>query len=440
MKNGKKNFFYGANNKRKTGNNGITLIALVITIIVLLILAGVTIAMLTGQNGILTRATGTNAQNAYSQATEKAKLAYMAVRMEIMTAKVTDVSYDATKRENALKLKDLVANELTGTEWTQEPIVLNEANNTITMTYNNSSLSKDGISVGKPAQDGKIIFEIVLDGQEAELYIDGLSSAGELNPTAGFGKVNSDYAEYFGKKVNGYKLKDGTVENGLWRLFYADGNSVYLIRDSSFIGNRALNSLPWFDNSIEISKLGKNLNKKFTSWDLKSDAENLNNNIKAVVALLNTTKWEDYKADYAIWAIGAPTLELFIESYNATHTMQLDCKVETDVDTGYKVGKNTKGKKITNFDTIQKSLGNTENIDKAIYCGGNSFMWLASPSAYNTECLMYVFKGHSGRIDSLSYDAAGTFNSAWGGGNNIRPIVRIPLSKVGTEITITDEY
>ena len=35
--------------------NGITLIALVITIIVLLILAGVSIAMLTGNNGILTR-------------------------------------------------------------------------------------------------------------------------------------------------------------------------------------------------------------------------------------------------------------------------------------------------------------------------------------------------------------------------------------------------
>ena len=37
-------------------NNGITLIALVITIIVLLILAAVSIATLTGQNGILTQA------------------------------------------------------------------------------------------------------------------------------------------------------------------------------------------------------------------------------------------------------------------------------------------------------------------------------------------------------------------------------------------------
>lgn len=41
----------------KNNQKGITLIALVVTIIVLLILAGVSIAMLTGQNGILNRAT-----------------------------------------------------------------------------------------------------------------------------------------------------------------------------------------------------------------------------------------------------------------------------------------------------------------------------------------------------------------------------------------------
>lgn len=37
-------------------NNGITLIALVITIIILLILAGITISTLTGENGLLTKA------------------------------------------------------------------------------------------------------------------------------------------------------------------------------------------------------------------------------------------------------------------------------------------------------------------------------------------------------------------------------------------------
>ena len=38
-------------------NKGITLIALVITIIILLILAGVSISMISGENGILTKAT-----------------------------------------------------------------------------------------------------------------------------------------------------------------------------------------------------------------------------------------------------------------------------------------------------------------------------------------------------------------------------------------------
>ena len=57
---------------------GITLIALVITIIVLLILAGVSIAMLTGQNGILTQAQNAKTTTDNKSAEEKVKLAVMA--------------------------------------------------------------------------------------------------------------------------------------------------------------------------------------------------------------------------------------------------------------------------------------------------------------------------------------------------------------------------
>ena len=57
---------------QKEAQKGITLIALVITIIVLLILAGVSIAMLTGQKGILTQAN--NAKNATELASAKEKV------------------------------------------------------------------------------------------------------------------------------------------------------------------------------------------------------------------------------------------------------------------------------------------------------------------------------------------------------------------------------
>ena len=41
---------------KDTTNNGITLVALVITIIILLILAGISVTMLTGENGIVNKA------------------------------------------------------------------------------------------------------------------------------------------------------------------------------------------------------------------------------------------------------------------------------------------------------------------------------------------------------------------------------------------------
>ena len=58
---------------KKERNNGITLIALVITIIVLLILAGVTIASITGENGILSKATNARDNNAKASAEERVK-------------------------------------------------------------------------------------------------------------------------------------------------------------------------------------------------------------------------------------------------------------------------------------------------------------------------------------------------------------------------------
>ena len=57
--------------------NGITLIALVITIIVLLILAGVTIATLTGDNGILGKAKTAKTTNDEEKAKEQIKIAVM---------------------------------------------------------------------------------------------------------------------------------------------------------------------------------------------------------------------------------------------------------------------------------------------------------------------------------------------------------------------------
>lgn len=58
------------------GNKGITLIALVITIIVLLILAGVSIAMLSGDNSIFKKANQASRETSISTAKEAMMLAF----------------------------------------------------------------------------------------------------------------------------------------------------------------------------------------------------------------------------------------------------------------------------------------------------------------------------------------------------------------------------
>ena len=68
--------------KNKKNARGITLIALVITIIVLLILAGVTIAALSGDNGILKRATEASAKTGQTNSAEQVKLAIMTATTE----------------------------------------------------------------------------------------------------------------------------------------------------------------------------------------------------------------------------------------------------------------------------------------------------------------------------------------------------------------------
>ena len=75
----------------KKSSKGITLIALVITIIVLLILAGVSIAMLTGDNGILTRATEAKKTNTVGLEKEQIGLAMQSLKIKKQADNVSTI-------------------------------------------------------------------------------------------------------------------------------------------------------------------------------------------------------------------------------------------------------------------------------------------------------------------------------------------------------------
>ena len=81
----------------KRNERGVTLIALVVTIVVLLILAGTAIAMLSGDDGIMTNAQRAQAANTEGEIREKFQMAFNAVKTEIDVNSALDSSYNATQ-------------------------------------------------------------------------------------------------------------------------------------------------------------------------------------------------------------------------------------------------------------------------------------------------------------------------------------------------------
>ena len=99
-------------------NKGITLIALVITIIVLLILAGVSISMLSGDNGLLTRAKEAKGTTETSGAKE-------AIQMEVAGSFTNEGIYN----------KDLAKANIEQKLNNPKALVTDNGNGTLNVTY-----------------------------------------------------------------------------------------------------------------------------------------------------------------------------------------------------------------------------------------------------------------------------------------------------------------
>ena len=160
-----------------------------------------------------------------------------------------------------------------------------------------------------------------------------------------------------------------------------------------------------------MPKIAKTINSLFTNWEAGTTG------IKEVCYLTREENWNSYKINGIsdCWAIGAPSLEMFVASYNATHSTQISCQVPNSTSQGYAIS--------------ASNLGNTADLDKAIYCSSSQSYILSSSSSGNPISMMWVNK--NGSVSSSQ------------GSIGIRPIVSIPLSYIGTgvgKIQITNNY
>ena len=205
-------------------------------------------------------------------------------------------------------------------------------------------------------------------------------------------------ADYLKNTDSRLKLSQmGTITKyDAYNIYWANASALPTMQ---VIGTESLTVEGRTNTSTSINKLF--MQNKF-------GALNSNYNSRAVSALINTVNWDGYvNTSYADYAIGAPTLEMWVASWNAVYGNKLKLYTNIKSGTGYYVGtgSNSTTSDEQNITSVTEWKNNTLYFPHAakIYskCYGN---WLASPSAYSTNhFLVYVdYQGFVGRSNYLT--------------------------------------
>lgn len=288
------------NNILKNNNNGITLISLIFTIIVIMLIAAINISILFGDNGVITEAV---------QASEKQK--------------ETDMLDDIGFTWSALEIKYLSQ----GSNQSKQDYIKNNLKD---------SLSSKGVvdeaSIKTTAAGGTIFkFESNTNNKIYNILRD---STGYFSIIEKYDKLSSIItSENYGDYV---KYSAGGVNS--WRIFYNDSNNIFIITSDHLHKD----SFPEIDSSVTPKPYNiidtQPYNITFNASEpnatdidiLKSDTakkymysfttEYETPNLKIISFLLNPSTWEKFTIpNISDHAIGTPTIEMFQASWNSKY-------------------------------------------------------------------------------------------------------------------------
>jgi len=176
-------------------NKGITLIALVVTVIVLLILAGISISMLAGNNSILQKATDAKTETERGEVYEQISLATASGEMDYYSNGTDRL----TAYKNAL---------LNGVEGIDRDNLTDNSSNLITGTVTTKSGKKYDFSVPVPVTDITIAEHeekvIELTSVYAKLYNDGTLILSSTDYTDSSKTLTKDFGMVENKSANNY--------------------------------------------------------------------------------------------------------------------------------------------------------------------------------------------------------------------------------------------
>ena len=226
-----------------------------------------------------------------------------------------------------------------------------------------------------------------------------------------------------GATVN-YTTSMNGVELNNWKLFYNDtkNNQVYLIYDD------VIPNSVYKDSNDQTKTILKDTNKNVLNLAFNGDYNvyATDNRKTLLTAMENIANWaslttgkmnagtENEKSVTGIFAMGAPTLDLWKKSWNEKYPNN---QIITGIRENMSDGLN--GCQVANSGSTlsNSSFASLSNSDKLYFSRSSKYYWLASPSAHGTNFVMNVYS--NGSVYITYY-----YSSDFG----FRPVVCLPSS------------
>ena len=354
----------------------------------MLILAGVTIQTLTGDNGLLQKAESAKQANEVASAQEK-------IQVEVAGSYGLDGKIDIEQLNTNLK-------RINGLKYNDKDIVLEgDDKNIIEELPAEVFLDGNNFFID---ENGK-----VLDWKKADLINEKIG-----NIVQGYNAQNLEWQVYYSDPVETFLISKKEAKTSypipLTRKKQNENEEEYVYKGSEYL-RKSVYGAKW--NKIWLNKCKE---------DTANNGESTRLNAQATAYMCDPVNWSEYAIDgISNYAVGGPTVELFIKSWNKSQKANIKIQ-DSDI--------TTVGYKYDGVDGFFQEGVITKDIKNGVY-GANKWMavWLSSPCdgwTWGNKCIFYV--SSDGILTCIYWDRE------W----CIRPIVSIPTSKISvTGDTVT---
>ena len=290
--------------KKRKNEKGITLVALTITIVIMAILISVVVRTTVDEELI---DTAMNATDKYEQT-----LISQAINAIFINERSLYENGFITENEMWMNIKESIESNEELAKY-----------GTITVTQNTKTGTEEIISLS--IQVGDYFCSIINDNIQ-----EGIGAI----------EVAKSPKEYYGKTVNNYTAGNSSVTT--WEIFYSDGDNIYLIAEDYIpkgVAPSKNGTTPNKDTSSDYELYFSDLVYKYAGatdigtnnparkWlsylETEKGKEDWRYNMRVVAYLLDTEIWKGFAGEKAEYAIGAPTLDLFVASYNCLYDTPL---------------------------------------------------------------------------------------------------------------------